>query len=109
MCMEDKKIGRALASIASVVQAPNATSGIAAPADAKRTFIAFHTAGAAVRIAPEGIDVTQNGAFSLTSTAQPLEFDVETYGGLVTRPWTCSGVAGIVPIIVCQSTLERME
>ena len=103
--MEDIRLGRKLATGAKTVQASNVVASPAAPADPRRTRIAFHTCGLAVRVAPEGISSLQDGAFSCVSTADPLIFTIEEYGGLVTRPWTASGVAGIVPIIVVESTL----
>jgi hypothetical protein len=107
MCMEDIRLGRALASSSAVVSAPNAASGPLVGADPKRTRLVVTTQGATVKVAPAGIDVTTAAAFVTSGTLPPIVLLVEELGKILQGPWTCSAPVGPVACLVIESTLEK--
>lgn len=103
--MEDKRLGRRTKTGATPKTLGNGVSTPIVGGSEKRVHISFGTTGAACRIAPDGGNDIGGASYALSGTLPPLDFDIEIHGDIVTKPWSGSGVAGAVDIIVLESFL----
>lgn len=104
MCEQDIRIGRKKYTKTSTVTAQVGASTPLVGFAENRTHVFFATAGPnAVRIAPGEQDATGFGAAVLTDLKMPLDFDIETHGDVVTKPWNCSSLVAIQNVLVIET------
>ncbi len=108
MCMEDERIGRALAVQATTTLLPFNTLTEVLPADPARVRIVFSGPGDnIVWVGPEGVTPAANRGFALTLEVPQMTIDVKVWGRLVTGRWValCRTTDSNLGIMV--ATLEK--
>lgn len=104
MCEQDIRIGRKKYTKISTVTSQIGTSTQLVGAAENRTHLFFACNGVdSVIVAPGEADATGFGAIGLSRTKPPVDFDVETHGDVVTKPWNCSGLVSAQNILVIET------
>ena len=103
MCMQDIRIGRALASASYTLPMPNAVVTQIAPANPNRIAISISTDGVGFLAVGIGDVVASAGSGFSQPTLNPIhEYRIETYGNALTGPiFGFSGAAQTISIVDC--------
>jgi hypothetical protein len=108
MCMEDIRLGRALASAAFQFSVTAGAPRVIAGGDPLRTRIAISGDGVGtVLVGFDGAAASATQGFAITPQIGPYVFTVEEWGRVMTGPITLAVAAGTVVVSVVLATLEK--
>lgn len=109
MCMEDIKLGRALAAAPKTVTLTATTVVSLVGGDPQRTRLAVAGDGVnTIFLAPQGVTPANGVGIPLTAQIPYHLFTVEQLGKVITGPWQafCQGAGPTLTVIDC--SLERV-
>lgn len=108
MCMEDIRLGRALAAAPRTVTLTAATAKQIAGNDVSRTRLVVAADGTnVVFVAPLGVTPANGVGLALTASVPFAVFTVEEYGKLVQGPWSAFCQAAGPTLTIIEASLEK--